>query len=158
VWSLAPDKHHDRNHHLREAISLWCQHKKIKFFHSIYTWGSCVSFFFCASLVMTGVQTVEMSKLGWLIGWSSRDMWADSLYCLYVVLAQSARPSLHSNAFYGLPLMHVRLILIFQTTPVSGYTCAPMCMLLFVTYCRKMGVRWDSTSAIHRLQEGLWFS
>jgi hypothetical protein len=33
-----------------------------------------------------GVQTVEMSKLGWLIGWSSRDMWTDSLYFLYVVL------------------------------------------------------------------------
>jgi hypothetical protein len=27
----------------------------------------------------------EMSKLGWLTGWCSRDMWADSLYFLYVV-------------------------------------------------------------------------
>jgi hypothetical protein len=26
----------------------------------------------------------EMSKQGWLIGWSSRDIWADSLYFLYV--------------------------------------------------------------------------
>jgi hypothetical protein len=32
-----------------------------------------------------GVQMGEMSKLGWLIGWSSRDMWVDSLYFLYVV-------------------------------------------------------------------------
>jgi hypothetical protein len=29
----------------------------------------------------------------------------------------------------------------------------------FVTYWRKkMGVQWNNTSAIHRLQESLWFS
>jgi hypothetical protein len=27
----------------------------------------------------------EMSKLGWLIGWPTRDMWVDSLYLLYAV-------------------------------------------------------------------------
>jgi hypothetical protein len=32
-----------------------------------------------------GVYMGEMSKLGWLIGQSIRDMWADSLYLLYVV-------------------------------------------------------------------------
>jgi hypothetical protein len=33
----------------------------------------------------------EMSKLGLLIGWSSRDMWADSLYSLYVVFGSTCK-------------------------------------------------------------------
>jgi hypothetical protein len=60
-----------------KQYSLWYQHKKN------YTWQSC-NFF--TSAVIMGVQMGEMSKLGWLIGWSSRDMWADSLYFLYMVL------------------------------------------------------------------------
>jgi hypothetical protein len=35
--------------------------------------------------VITAVQMGEMSKLGCLIGWSIRDMWADSLYFLFVM-------------------------------------------------------------------------
>jgi hypothetical protein len=62
---------------------LWYQHKQNKFIHSNYTWLRCS---LLTSAVITGVQMGEMSKLGWLIGWSSRDMWADSLYFLYVVL------------------------------------------------------------------------
>jgi hypothetical protein len=54
-----------------------------KFFHSNYTWRSCSVL---TSAMITGAQMGEMSELGWLIGWSSRDMWADSLYFLYVVL------------------------------------------------------------------------
>jgi hypothetical protein len=33
----------------------------------------------------------EMSKLGCLIGWSIRDMWADSLYFLYVMFGSICR-------------------------------------------------------------------
>jgi hypothetical protein len=66
-----------------KQYSLWWQHKKNTIFHSNYSWWSC-SFFI--SSVITGVQMGEISKLGWLICWSSRDMWADSLYFLYVVL------------------------------------------------------------------------
>jgi hypothetical protein len=46
--------------------------------------GGVVVFFTSAEI--TGVQMGEMSKLGWLIGWSNRDMWAASFYFLYVVL------------------------------------------------------------------------
>jgi hypothetical protein len=62
--------------------SLWYQHKKKQISHSVYTRQSCS---FLTSVVITGVQMREMSKLGWLIRWSSRDMWVDSLYFLYVV-------------------------------------------------------------------------
>jgi hypothetical protein len=65
-----------------KQYTLWYQHKKNKFSHSIYTWRSC-SFF---TSVKTGVQMGETSRLGWLIGRSSRDIWADSPYSLYVVL------------------------------------------------------------------------
>jgi hypothetical protein len=41
--------------------------------------------------------------------------------------AQSARPSLQSNVFCGLPRMHIGLILIFQADHGSGYICAPEC-------------------------------
>jgi uncharacterized membrane protein len=43
------------------------------------------SFSFLTSAVIAGVQMGEMSKLGWLSGWSTRDKWAGSLYCLYVM-------------------------------------------------------------------------
>jgi hypothetical protein len=41
--------------------SIWYQHKKNKFSHSIYNGQSCSSF---TSAVITGVQMGEMSKLG----------------------------------------------------------------------------------------------
>jgi hypothetical protein len=63
-----------------KQCSLWYQHGKNKFSHSVYTWRSC-SFF--TSAVIMGVQMGEMSKLGWLIRCSSRGMgWF--LYFLYV--------------------------------------------------------------------------
>jgi hypothetical protein len=33
-----------------------------------------------------------MSKLGWLMGWSTRDMWAGSLYFLHVVFGSICKP------------------------------------------------------------------
>jgi hypothetical protein len=60
----------------------------------------------------------EVSQLGCLIGWSTRDMWVDS-FCLL----QSARPSLLSSIFCVFLHMHVRLILISQAGPRSGYIC-----------------------------------
>jgi hypothetical protein len=57
------------------------QEKQIS--HSVYSSRSCGFF---TSALMAGVQMGEMSRLGWLLGWSSRDMWVDSLYFLYVVL------------------------------------------------------------------------
>jgi hypothetical protein len=37
---------------------------------------------FLSFAAMMGFQMGEMSKLGWLMGWSARDIWADSLYFL----------------------------------------------------------------------------
>jgi hypothetical protein len=54
--------------------------QKHKFSYSIYIGRSCSS-----SAVITGVYMGEMSKLGSLIGWSVRHMWAVSLYFLLVV-------------------------------------------------------------------------
>jgi hypothetical protein len=110
VWGVAPQNYLDRSHHWRDEFSEWHQHKKNKFFYS--------------SAVVRGVQMGEMSMLGWLIGWSIRDMWVGSLYFLYV-LFDSARPSLHSNIFCGLLRTHVGLILAFQADPETGYICAP---------------------------------
>jgi hypothetical protein len=39
----------------------------------------------------------EMSKLGWLIEWSIRDMWADSLYFLYMVSGSICKESAHMS-------------------------------------------------------------
>jgi hypothetical protein len=85
-----------------KQYSLWYRHKKSKFFHSNYIWWSC-SFFISA--VITGVQMREMSKLGWLIGWSSRDIWAHSLQFLYVVLGSICKTLAHSSIFCGLLLL-----------------------------------------------------
>jgi hypothetical protein len=38
------------------------------------------------SLLMRGIQIVEMSKLGWLIGLVMHAIWADSLYFLNLLL------------------------------------------------------------------------
>jgi hypothetical protein len=68
----------------------------------------------------------EMSKLGWLIGWSSKDMWADPFYFLYVVLGSICKTLAsfqHILWFCGFFHMHVGLILIFQENPMSGYIC-----------------------------------
>jgi hypothetical protein len=74
----------------RAPISVWYQHKKHKLSHSINTGRSCS---FLNSAVMTGVQMGETSKLRWLIGWSVRDMWADSLCFPYVVFFPEIRTS-----------------------------------------------------------------
>jgi hypothetical protein len=108
-----------------KRYSLWYHHKKNKFCHSIYTWRSVVFFFF-TSAVLTGVQMGQMSKLGWLTGWCSRDIWADSLYfmCMWC-LVQSARLSLLSNIFCGLLRTHVGLD--FSSKPyVWLYLCSLM--------------------------------
>jgi hypothetical protein len=52
--------------------------------HSIYTLNEVVDFFISAAIM--GVQMGDLSTLGWVIGWSIRDMLAESLYFLYVVL------------------------------------------------------------------------
>jgi hypothetical protein len=66
-----------------------------------------------------------MSNVGFLNGWSIRDMLADSFIPCMWCMVQSAKPSLHSNIFCGFLRMHVELILIFQADPVSGYICGP---------------------------------
>jgi hypothetical protein len=73
----------DWSQHWRKTVLLMVTIWEKQIFHSNYTWWSC-SFFISA--VITGVQMGEMPKLGWLIGWSSWDMGADSLYFLYAML------------------------------------------------------------------------
>jgi hypothetical protein len=70
-----------------------------QFSHPVCTGRSCS---FLTSAAIIGVQMGEMSELGWLIGWSSRDLWADSLYSCMWCLVQSTRPSLLSKIFRGL--------------------------------------------------------
>jgi hypothetical protein len=66
----------------REISSLYGTNIKTQFSQLIYTGQSC-SFFTSAAIM--GVQTGEMSNLGWLIGWSIGVMWVVSLYFSYVV-------------------------------------------------------------------------
>jgi hypothetical protein len=73
----------DRSHHRRETVLLTVPTSEKQIFHSNCTWwSSSVSI----SADIMGIQKGEVSKLGWPIGWFSRDMWADSLYFLHVVL------------------------------------------------------------------------
>jgi hypothetical protein len=61
----------------------------------------------------------------------------DGFFVFLVCLVHSERSSLLSNTFCGLLHTHVGLILIFQADLVSGYTCAPQCILLTVClFCR----------------------
>jgi hypothetical protein len=71
-----------------KQYSLWCQPKKNKI--STRTTLNGVLVYFCCNHGGPDVRDVQtgladMSKLVWLIGRSSRDMRADSLYFLYVV-------------------------------------------------------------------------
>jgi hypothetical protein len=97
-------------------------HKKHQFSHSIYT-GRSYSFLFSA--VITGVQMGEMSKLGSLIGWSSRDMWADYLYFLYKVFASICKTFAYFQHILWPSSYSCWLIFIFQAKFMSGYICAP---------------------------------
>jgi hypothetical protein len=63
-------------------LSIWYDHTKNKFSLSVYTGRICS---ILNSDVITGIQIGEVSKPGLLIARSSRDMWVDSFYLLYVV-------------------------------------------------------------------------
>jgi hypothetical protein len=84
---------------------------KTQLSHTIHTGRSCS---FLTPAAMMGAQMGEMPKLGWLIGWSTRDM----VYCISCrrCSVQSAGPSLLSDIFCGLLRMHVGIILIFRET------------------------------------------
>jgi hypothetical protein len=87
----------------------------------IYTGLSCS---FLTSAAITGAQIGEMSKLGCLIEWSIRDMWADSLYFLYVAFGSIWKPF----SSYYLLRNHVGLIFFyFSSRPcVRLYLCSLM--------------------------------
>jgi hypothetical protein len=53
------------------------------------------------SLLMTGIQIGEMSKLGWLIGLVKHAIWADSLYFLYLLLLSISKTLLSSHHKVG---------------------------------------------------------
>jgi hypothetical protein len=95
---------------------------KTQFSHIIYAGRNCG---FLTSAVITRVQMGEMSKLGCLIGCSTRGMRVNSLYFLWVVFGSLARPSQLSNTFTDLLRVYVGLILIFQTDLVSSCICVP---------------------------------
>jgi hypothetical protein len=80
-----------------------------------YTGGSCN---FLTSAAIMGVQMWDMSKLGWLIGWSTKDNWVEFL----VFPVGGVRFNLQDLRLLH---MHVGLILIFQTDLKSGCICAP---------------------------------
>jgi hypothetical protein len=80
-------------YHWRKKFSVWYQHKKRKISCLICTGRS-----FFTSAVITGVQMGEMSNLGWLIGWSIRDV-NGLLVISCMCMVQSARSSLNSNIF-----------------------------------------------------------
>jgi hypothetical protein len=88
VYGLAPENYQNRSPHWRDKFSVWYQHKKHKYSHSLCTGRRCS---FLTSALITGVKMGEVSKLGWLIGWSTTDMWGDScMWCLF----QTPEPSL----------------------------------------------------------------
>jgi hypothetical protein len=61
AWGLAPEYYQNRSHHWRDKFSVWYQHKKHKFSHSVYTGCSCS---YLTSAVIMEVQVREMSRLG----------------------------------------------------------------------------------------------
>jgi hypothetical protein len=69
VWGLTPENTISmKTGELK--FSVWYQHQNNKISHSICTGRSYNSF----SAAIMRVQMGEVSKLGWLIGWSTRDM------------------------------------------------------------------------------------
>jgi hypothetical protein len=68
-------------HYRVEKNPVPCQHKNVNFPYNLNRTEMQISDFCCDN---GRVQMGEMSKLGSLIGWSVRDMWADSIYFLYV--------------------------------------------------------------------------
>jgi hypothetical protein len=71
---LKSECYQNRSHH-----SLYGTNIETQFSHIMYTGQGCS---FLTSDVIMGAQMGEMSKLGWLIRWSTGDMWVDSLYFL----------------------------------------------------------------------------
>jgi hypothetical protein len=117
--SLAPENYQDRNHHWRDEILRIVPTQEKDIFPLNLHWTE-LSFFFFTSAVVTWVEIGEMSKLGWLIGWSTRDMWADSFYFLYVVFGWICK------TFSSFQLKHVGLISIFQVTYLLGSAVTAM--------------------------------
>jgi hypothetical protein len=78
---MRPENYQNRSYHWRDKFSIWYQHKNTNF-PTQSTLDGVIVFYVCSD---DRVQTGEMSKLGWLIGWSIRDIWADSLYFLHMV-------------------------------------------------------------------------
>jgi hypothetical protein len=116
VCGLAPEYYQHRSHHWRDKFSVWYQHKNMIFPLNLH-WTELQ--FFTSAATME-VQMGEISKLGWIIGWSIRDMWG--IPCIYYMwcLVQSARPSLLSNIFCGLLHRHIGLILIFHFLTINS--------------------------------------
>jgi hypothetical protein len=105
--------------------------------HIIYTGWSCS---FLTSAAIMGVQMGEISKLGWLIGWSTRDTWADSFYFLYAVFSSIRKTFASLQHTLWFLRTHVGLFLIFQADPVSGYICTPYCVLLKACLFRRCNI------------------
>jgi hypothetical protein len=95
----------------KETNSLYGTNIKTQFSHWIYTGRHCS---FLNSAAITGVQVGEMSKLGWLIRWSTRDMWEDSLYFLCVVLGSISKTFASFQHILCLLRTPVGLILTFE--------------------------------------------
>jgi hypothetical protein len=74
--------------------SLYGTNIKTQFSHIIYTGWSCS---FLTSAAIMGVQVREMSELGWLIGWATRDMWEDPLYFLNTSFNVPVRAICHNS-------------------------------------------------------------
>jgi hypothetical protein len=96
----------------------------------MYTRRICSIF---TSVAITEVQIGEMSKLGSLIGWSSRDMWEDSLYFLYVVLGSICK----TFASFQHILRHFSYACwansdFSSRSCVSLYLCSLMCISIYI--------------------------
>jgi hypothetical protein len=120
----------NRGHYYRNKFSVWYQYKT-QFSHLIYTGGSCSVF---TSAVITEVQMGKMSKLDWLIGWSSRDMWADSLYFLCVLFGLNKNRTMNNvqkdNNCVNIPLSQI----------FRSYKC----LCLYEDFSRQLGIFLNS--------------
>jgi hypothetical protein len=122
VWGPAPEMCLNLNYHWRETIHLIVPTQEKTNFLLNYSWRTCN---FLTSAVITGLQLGEMSKLDWMIGWSSRDMWSESLYFLYVLFGSICKTFASLQHILRIFCKHVGIIMTFQANHVSGYIFAP---------------------------------
>jgi hypothetical protein len=99
---------------------------------------------FVTSLLMMGLQLLHISKLGWLIGLTSRDMWANSSHFLYIMLGSIySRHTLPSFQHILWPSSDT----CWATFDLSNRPCLRMCLCSLMNTSRSVSIA-DITSSV----------